>query len=221
MRRSTLAVLTGIALLIGGCTGSRTSRSQFVDPQFATRVAPPQRSTLPAVSPVQDRLSVPAGWLPPGGITSRWTDIIIHHSATATGGARAFDQHHRVDNGWDELGYHFVIGNGTDSADGAIEVGPRWIKQKHGAHCKTQDNYYNDHGIGICLVGDFTQGSPSPAQLASLVKLLCFLTSECGIPAERVCGHGGVTHRTACPGHKFPLAAVRQQILQAGVLSKR
>ena len=27
--------------------------------------------------------------------------------------------------GWDELGYHFVIGNGTDTRDGQVEVGSR------------------------------------------------------------------------------------------------
>jgi 5-methylcytosine-specific restriction endonuclease McrA len=36
-----------------------------------------------------------------------------------------FDRSHR-DKGWDELGYHFVIGNGTSSGDGVVEVGTRW-----------------------------------------------------------------------------------------------
>ena len=67
---------------------------------------------------------------------------------------------HRRDNQWDELGYHFVIGNGTHTGDGQVEVGSRWGKQKHGAHCKTPDNYYNDHGIGICLVGNFENSNP-------------------------------------------------------------
>ncbi|MFQ5589758.1 MAG: peptidoglycan-binding protein, partial [Phycisphaerae bacterium] len=58
-----------------------------------------------------------------GRISPRWTTIVIHHSATETGGASLFDRFHRK-RGWDGLGYHFVIGNGTDTPDGLIEVGP-------------------------------------------------------------------------------------------------
>jgi N-acetyl-anhydromuramyl-L-alanine amidase AmpD len=105
-----------------------------------------------------------------------------------------------------------VIGNGTDTRDGEIEVGSRWLKQKHGAHCKTPDNYYNDHGIGICLVGDFSRRSPSPAQMASLARLVQFLMAECGLPASKIFTHGGVTHRTACPGAKFSLASLKGRL---------
>jgi len=105
---------------------------------------------------------------------------VVHHSATATGGAVAFDKYHREVNGWDELGYDFVIGNGTDTPDGYVEVGSRWRKQKTGAHCKTADNYFNEHGIGICLVGDFTRTSPTPRQMASLVRLTRFYPHNVG-----------------------------------------
>ena len=33
------------------------------------------------------------------------------------------------------------IGNGSDTVDGQIEVGSRWVKQKVGAHAKTPDNW--------------------------------------------------------------------------------
>lgn len=59
-------------------------------------------------------------------------DIVIHHSATDIGSAASFDRRHRLINHWDELGYHFVIGNGSGSGDGAIEIGTRWYKQKWG-----------------------------------------------------------------------------------------
>lgn len=149
-------------------------------------------------------------WYPPGRrISPRWKTIVLHHSATRKGGAKAFDKFHR-NKGWDELGYHFVIGNGTDTPDGHVEVGSRWRKQKHGAHCKTKNNYYNDHGIGICLVGDFTRTPPTARQLASLKRLTRFLTSQCRIAPSRVTTHRGVTHKTACPGRYFPLASVRR-----------
>lgn len=150
----------------------------------------------------------PAEWYPAGGrISNRWSWIVIHHSATSVGGAARFDRDHRLVRGWDELGYHFVIGNGTDTPDGAVEVGPRWPKQKHGAHCKTPNNFYNEHGVGICLVGNFEKSRPTPAQLASLRKLIEFLCVEGGISPDKITTHGGVTHQTACPGRNFPSVA--------------
>src|SRR4029434_8725596 len=53
----------------------------------------------------------------------RWQFIVVHNSGTRQGNARAFDYYHRrvrrMRNG---LAYHFVIGNGTSTGDGAIEV---------------------------------------------------------------------------------------------------
>jgi len=158
-------------------------------------------------------------WFPRGGkISPRWTTIVVHHSATPNGGARSFDRYHR-NKGWDELGYHFVIGNGTDTPDGMVEVGSRWYKQKHGAHCKTPDNYFNEHGIGICLVGDFTRNRPTQRQLASLERLVGFLCDRCDISPARVVSHGSVTHKTACPGRFLPIATVRHAVASASATS--
>lgn len=143
--------------------------------------------------------SSPESWTPESGIeSSRWTRIVVHHSATDSGNAKIFDSFHRS-KGWDELGYHFVIGNGTKSGDGEVEVGSRWTKQKHGAHCKTPKNYHNNHGIGICLVGNFENSEPTPKQIESLRKLVTFLQKECSITSEHVQTHGEIVH-TECSG---------------------
>ena len=136
---------------------------------------------------------------------------MIHHSGTSSGGAKAFDRFHRG-KGWDELGYHFVIGNGTNTPDGAVEVGARWHAQKHGAHCKTPSNYYNDHGIGICLVGDFEETRPTRKQIESLTQLVSFLCNACGISPDRITTHHAVNGKTKCPGRHFSLAAVRRSL---------
>lgn len=213
----------GCALM--GC--APTSRGVIDDlpgPIFDTKPAPARPAALPRLTPEPETprrpiLAEPA-WQPPGGISRRWQYIVIHHSAGENGGARAFDRAHR-DRGWDEMGYHFVIGNGSESADGQVEVGSRWIKQKHGAHCKTPDNRYNEHGIGICLVGDFTHHPPSRAQMYSLTRLIQFLSRECGIPADRITTHGAVTHRTACPGQQFPLAELKRDLHGVATASSR
>jgi N-acetyl-anhydromuramyl-L-alanine amidase AmpD len=154
--------------------------------------------------------AVPRAWVPPVK-SDRWECIVIHHSATDFGGAARFDKGHRA-KGWDELGYHFVIGNGSDTRDGQVEVGPRWTEQRHGAHCRSPEDYYNEHGIGICLVGNFDEGPPTPAQQRSLTKLVRYLCRTYGIPASRVYTHGGVTHQTRCPGAHFDLKALRKSI---------
>ena len=154
--------------------------------------------------------SVPRAWVPPVK-SDRWECIVIHHSATDFGGAARFDKGHRA-KGWDELGYHFVIGNGSDTRDGLVEVGPRWTEQRHGAHCRSPEDYYNEHGIGICLVGNFDEGPPSEAQQRSLAKLVRYLCRTYNIPASHVYTHGGVTHQTRCPGSHFDLKALRRSV---------
>lgn len=143
--------------------------------------------------------------------SNRWTYIVIHHSASKAGGADRFDDWHRQ-KGWDELGYHFVVGNGSDTADGQVEVGPRWVAQKHGAHCKTKNEYYNQHGIGVCLVGNFDLHPPAEGQLQSLRRLVGFLSREFDIPPDRILTHGGVTGQTHCPGKHFDVEALRNSI---------
>lgn len=151
---------------------------------------------------------IPRDWVPNVGARA-WQWIVIHHSATTTGGAVAFDKMHRA-KGWDELGYDFVIGNGTDTADGQIEVGPRWTKQKYGAHAKTPDNRFNEYGVGICLVGNFDVERPTPRQLQSVARLASYLMRTYRISSDRVLGHGD-TKPTDCPGKYMNVAQVRRQ----------
>jgi N-acetyl-anhydromuramyl-L-alanine amidase AmpD len=154
--------------------------------------------------------SVPRAWVPRSK-SERWECIVVHHSATPVGGAARFDRAHR-ERGFDELGYHFVIGNGTDTADGEVEVGPRWKAQKYGAHCRSPEDYYNEHGIGICLVGNFDETRPTAAQVQSLTRLVKYLRRTYDIPADKVFSHGGVTGMTHCPGKHFDLKALRKAV---------
>ncbi|MDB5332561.1 MAG: to N-acetylmuramoyl-L-alanine amidase lysozyme [Phycisphaerales bacterium] len=181
---------------------------------YAPQPAPiaPAHVATPA-SHVGARGDVPAGWVPVAATApNQWQWIVIHHSATPTGGAAAFDKMHRA-KGWDELGYHFVIGNGTDTRDGQVEVGSRWPKQKWGAHAKTPSEQYNQHGIGICLVGNFDVSHPTDAQMKSLAKLTSYLMKTYHISPEHVLGHRD-TKSTDCPGRNLNVALVRRMSMQ-------
>jgi N-acetyl-anhydromuramyl-L-alanine amidase AmpD len=140
------------------------------------------------------------------GATRSWKYIILHHSGEANGSLASIDRFHRETNGWDECGYHFVIGNGTESGDGEIEVGSRWPKQKHGAHTKPQGvQEYNERGIGICLVGNMNQQPPTPKQVEATRRLVAFLQQRYGVAPRGVTTHGDVHgSHTECPGKLFP-----------------
>jgi N-acetylmuramoyl-L-alanine amidase len=143
--------------------------------------------------------------------TNKWRYIIIHHSATDVGDASYLNMLHRR-RGWNEIGYDFVIDNGTKGkADGAIEVTPRWINQENGAHCRAAD--MNQKGIGICLVGNFSEERVSEKEMNSLVYLVNVLKKYYGVPRDHILGHGQVLGaRTECPGKLFPWREFRKRL---------
>ena len=145
----------------------------------------------------------------------RWQFIVVHNSGTRQGNARVFDYYHRhvrrMQNG---LAYHFVIGNGTSTGNGQIEVGDRWRRQINGGH--VHSDYLNNISLGICLVGDFNRDQPTRAQLESCEELIRYLRERCG----KAAGHDIVVrpHRemnpprwaTDCPGDVFPYSWFRR-----------
>jgi hypothetical protein len=135
---------------------------------------------------------------------ARWKFVIVHNSGTRQGSARVFDYYHRhvrrMRNG---LAYHFVIGNGTSTRNGQIEIGERWIRQMSGGH--VHSDYMNSIGLGICLVGDFNRDQPTRAQLEACEELIKYLQERCGRMAVRP--HREVNPprwATDCPGDVFP-----------------
>ncbi len=159
--------------------------------------------------------NVPRGWFPPSHLEKKWVAIMVHHTATEYGNAAIIDKWHRERNHWEGVGYDFVIGNGTDSGDGQVEVTFRWRKQIPGAHCGgTPNNWANKDGIGICLVGDFNRTVPSARQMQSLLKLIRFLQKRYGIPRSRIYGHRTTpgARVTECPGTKFSMARLKSML---------
>jgi hypothetical protein len=145
----------------------------------------------------------------------RWQFIVVHNSGTRQGNARAFDYYHRrvrrMRNG---LAYHFVIGNGTSTGNGQIEVGDRWRRQINGGH--VHSDYLNNISLGICLVGDFNRDQPTRAQLESCEELIRYLRERCGKVGMRsiiVRPHREMNPprwATDCPGDDFPYSWFRR-----------
>lgn len=126
---------------------------------------------------------------------SHWHYITLHHSATLEGNAECFDRNHRGRR-MGGLFYHFVIGNGTLSGDGEIEVGWRWRRQE-------EANRPAD--IQICLVGNFNKETVSSAQFDALVKLISVLREQYNVPIRNIRKHKDIEGKiTECPGAGFP-----------------
>lgn len=141
---------------------------------------------------------------------SRWKFIVAHHSAIAQGNAEIYDRNHRKRGMQNGLAYHFVIGNGIDSGDGEIEIGPRWRKQINGGHVR--NNYYNEHGIGICLVGNFEETRPTARQSQSLIALVDYLGHDLLRGKFAFTVHKEVDkNHTVCPGRYFPLKSMKRR----------
>ena len=151
---------------------------------------------------------------PPEAPFEPWKFLVLHHSGTRTGSVQSIHAQHirRRDssgNPWKGIGYHFVIGNGHGMQDGVVEPTFRWKQQMHGAHAGNA--LYNSRGIGICLIGNFENAPPTPAQLSALQELLTLLCSRCQIDPRDIVGHS-TFRRTACPGRLFPLQKIRQSV---------
>ena len=144
--------------------------------------------------------------------TTRWTHIVIHHTATDQGSAFSIDGLHHQ-RGWENgMGYDFLIDNGTrGKASGQIEVGPRWIKQMDGAHTKQGD--WNKKAIGIAVVGNYSETGLPDKMFDSLNFLVVTLKNFYRIPDQNIVGHRDVPgSATECPGKFFPWSEFKRRI---------
>lgn len=136
--------------------------------------------------------------------------IIVHCSATASGSVQSFRDYHVNHNGWRDIGYHWVIGNGHGMPDGQIEPGRD--EQDTGAHCKG----FNNTSIGICIVGDTDKTPPTPAQYEMLLSKLVQLCQKYMIPVKRILGHretiSGRMEGKTCPGILVDMDKLRLEV---------
>ncbi|CAG0913904.1 unnamed protein product [Notodromas monacha] len=143
------------------------------------------------------------GARPPNGVSYLsnpvpWT--IIHHAASASCSSfdtcaklvRDFQNQHIDVNGWNDIGYSFVIGG-----DGSIFEGRGW--DKVGAHTPG----YNSNGLGFCFIGNYVSNTPPDAQLNAAQDLIA-----CGVDLGMIASNYNlIGHRqavaTECPGQRL------------------
>ena len=198
--------------ILGGCASNDDPMPEIVYDSGSKPVLIPPKVVTPKQSRANAYRNVPRSWLPPSQLEKKWVAVMVHHSATEYGNAAIIDKWHRERNHWEGVGYDFVIGNGTDSGDGEVEVTFRWDRQMPGAHCGgTPGNWANVDAVGICLVGNFDYTTPTTQQMQSLLKLVRFLKTRYGISDGSIYGHKSTpgARVTDCPGNKFPIARLK------------
>lgn len=162
-----------------------------------------------------------------------WNEITLHHSGSEdpdpSDGRRdtprgitlaELRRIHVEGNGWSDVGYHFLIGNGYDLAgrmtdeapDGAILEGRSL--DFVGAHVRNR----NSGRIGICLAGNFEDMYPTKKQLASLLQLLKDLRERFGdLPLRPHCFVNA--RPTDCPGKHLLDIASRLRLFSPDVVT--
>lgn len=131
--------------------------------------------------------------------------LIIHHSTRMIDSSWLIRLRHRWLRRWEEIGYHYILGNGLISREGEIYKGRPSNYQ--GAHCYG----YNARSLGICLIGNLDRYRPGFRQLRSLVRLLRQLMAEYGISADRVLGHNETEGcQKSCPGVCLAMDRIRK-----------
>jgi hypothetical protein len=168
------------------------------------------------------------------------TKLFVHHTVTEADSdpaatVRAIYAYHVQGNGWDDIGYNFLI-----DAQGRVYEG-RWARDYAPGEKPTGEDL-NDNGVvgaqvlnhnagsaGVAMLGDFSTGEPTAAARDTLVKLMAWKADRHNID---VLGHDPFTtsegvvetfpnlagHRdagqTACPGDAlYPLLpGIREKV---------
>jgi N-acetyl-anhydromuramyl-L-alanine amidase AmpD len=133
-----------------------------------------------------------------------WRYIVIHHSGAMVGNEDIIEMGHLQRGMENGMAYHFLIGNGSAGlSDGQVVEGHRWKYQLQGGH--SHQDYLNENGIGICLVGNLSRKKPTQKQIESLTDLVLKLQSQFHIADDNIHGHGQFYGEDSdCPGTLFP-----------------
>lgn len=134
--------------------------------------------------------------------------LVIHHSASKNTTTKADIEKWHKQRGFTQIGYHKVIEGNGDIVDGRPET-------TKGAHVKGA----NHSSLGVCVIGNFEDNSPTTAQINSLITVLTDWCNTHKLKAASIYGHfnvpGGSTE-TSCPGKnlKSQITLIKQKVTQ-------
>ena len=145
--------------------------------------------------------------------------IVIHHTTHKSEGGVELIQgtyrYHALTLGWGDIGYHFLINQGY------VYEGRFGGDYVIGGHALG----YNNGGIGIAVVGDYSINEPSEKDIQAVISLcvdLCEKFSivptttidKSGLERQVISGHRDYND-TSCPGDNLykHLSAIRSEVM--------
>lgn len=147
-------------------------------------------------------------WLYTQSCSREVDEIILHHTWRPTAKQykgkstiEAIRDYHVNNQGWSDIGYHFLI-----APNGDIWAG-RHIEQA-GAHTRGR----NARSVGVCLIGDLDEEDLTEEQKASLVTVLRALLKRFRLPIGAINFHRDYAPYKSCPGMKLDKGVVRSWV---------
>lgn len=135
------------------------------------------------------------------------THIIIHHSNSGYHSIRSIKRMHVNKNKWEDIGYHFLIGNGLLTRDGKLYYGRD--ENLVGAHIKGRNHY----SLGVCLIGNMDKHPLTKKQMKKLISFLVELCETYGVEPENIRGHNEFSEVTkTCPGKFTDMDKIREEV---------
>lgn len=125
-----------------------------------------------------------------------WTPVYFTDTASTAARLESIRQSHLQRLGAGDIGYHYVI-----DRQGRLWEGRNIAYQ--GAHVSKE----NENNLGIMVLGNFTQQSPSSGQLATLQTVIASMMRQYRVPVARVYTHQELGP-TSCPGTSLQSAMV-------------
>lgn len=154
----------------------------------------------------------PEGWRNyEGDLRDVYQTLVMHHSVTYyvddLTTVRSIQALHMDTRHWADIGYHFCVGR-----DGTVFEGR--LMSARGVHTET----YNTGSLGICLLGNFEEITPTENQLNATQSLINWLALR--LRVTHLAGHRDFNDQTRCPGaNLYPHldAMAREALLKRGI----
>ena len=135
------------------------------------------------------------------------TDIVVIHCAATPSsmdiGVKEIKKWHIDDNGWDDIGYHFVI-----RRDGTLEIGRD--ESMIGSHARA----VNGTSLGVCLIGGYGSGgwenNFNNKQFEALKDITVKLKDKYKI--KKIIGHNEVDDIKQCPSFNVKEWLIKEDI---------
>jgi len=190
---------TSRVVLVTATPGAEDYRYPAMQPRSVWGALPPDLEARNETG-LYDADDNPEGWFTyTDPLPDAYQTVVVHHSVIDAGEDIATLQDiqdtHRTDRGWADVAYHYFVGQSGIVYEGR-DVTVR------GAHV----GGFNTGSVGVCLLGDFTQITPPPAQIVAARDLIRWLTDKLAL--THLAGHNDFNAETQCPGtNLIPLLA--------------